>query len=145
MNKLSKRSRGRIDGIKKVLIDIIETGIKDCPYDFGIPKFGGNRTDRDQERMYALGRTTKQLEAKGVYEVEGKPNKRKVTWTLNSYHESGNAFDIYAYVNGGASWDMKYMEPIARHLQKVALEQFCVELEWGFDLWGKDGAHFQIK
>ena len=130
MYKLSKRSRERIDGIDEVLIDIIETAISTSPFDFGIPKFGGMRTDKEQEEMYAQGRT--------------KPG-RKVTWTLNSYHKSGKAFDIYAYVNGGASWDMKYLEPIARHLQKVALEQFCVELEWGFDLWKKDGAHFQIK
>ena len=40
---------------------------------------------------------------------------------------------------------MKYMEPIARHLQKVALDEFGIELQWGFDLWKKDGAHFQIK
>lgn len=145
MYKLSKTSRKRIEGIKPVLIDIIEAGIKDCPFDFGIPKFGGNRTDKDQERMYAFGRTTEELESKGVYEVEGKPNKRKVTWTLNSYHESGKAFDIYAYVNGRASWDLKYLEPIARHLQKVAEEDFGIELEWGYDLWKKDGAHFQIK
>jgi len=130
MNKLSKRSRQRIEGIDKVLIDIIETAISNSPYDFGIPRFGGMRTDEEQIEMYAQGRT--------------KPG-RKVTWTLNSYHKSGKAFDIYAYVNGAASWDMKYLEPIARHLQKVALEQFCVELEWGFDLWKKDGAHFQIK
>lgn len=145
MYKLSKTSSKRIEGIDQVLIDIIETAIKDSPYDFGIPKFGGNRTDKDQERMYAFGRTTEELETKGVYEVEGKPKKRKVTWTLNSYHKSGKAFDIYAYVNGGASWNLKYLEPIARHLQKIAKEQFNVKLEWGFDLWGKDGAHFQIK
>jgi peptidoglycan L-alanyl-D-glutamate endopeptidase CwlK len=129
MYKLSKTSRSRIEGIEPVLIDIIETAIKDSPFDFGIPKFGGMRTDEEQEEMFAQGRT--------------KPG-RIVTWTLNSYHKSGKAFDIYAYV-GGAKWDMKYLEPIARHLQKVALEQFCIELEWGFDLWGKDGAHFQIK
>tara|TARA_R110002167_G_scaffold27348_1_gene93035 strand:- start:134 stop:526 length:393 start_codon:yes stop_codon:yes gene_type:complete len=130
MNKLSKRSRLRIDGIEDVLIQIIERAIPTSPYDFGIPKMGGKRTDQDQIEMYAQGRT--------------KPG-RKVTWTLNSYHKSGKAFDIYAYVNGGASWNMKYMEPIARHLQKVAKEQFGIDLEWGFDLWGKDGAHFQIK
>ena len=130
MYKLSNRSRKRIEGIDTDLIDIIEAAIKESPYDFGIPKFGGMRTDEEQEEMFAQGRT--------------KPG-RIVTWTLNSYHKSGKAFDIYAYVNGGASWDMKYLEPIARHLQKVALERFCVNLEWGFDLWKKDGAHFQIK
>lgn len=130
MYKLSKRSRDRINEIDSVLISIIEIGIKDSPFDFGIPKLGGKRTDEEQIEMYAQGRT--------------KPG-RKVTWTLNSYHKTGKAFDIYAYVNGGASWDMKYLESIARHLQKVAKEQYCIELEWGFDLWKKDGAHFQIK
>jgi hypothetical protein len=145
MNKLSKRSRSRINEIEGVLIQIIEAGISDCPYDFGVPEFGGKRTDREQEIMYSFGRTTFELQKKGITGLDGQPKRNKVTWTLNSYHESGKAFDIYAYVNGGASWDMKYLEPIARHLQKVALERFCVTLEWGFDLWGKDGAHFQIK
>ena len=145
MNKLSRKSKDRIKDIKPVLIEIIECAITTSPYDFGIPKFGGKRTDLEQEIMYSFGRTTFELQKKGITGVEGQPNKRKVTWTLNSYHESGNAFDIYAYVNGAASWDMKYLEPIARHLQKVALDEFNVELEWGFDLWKKDGAHFQIK
>lgn len=145
MNKLSKRSRNEIDNINYILICVIEEGIVDSPYDFGIPKFGGKRTNEEQDIMYSYGRTTRQIRAKGVRNIEGQPDKRKVTWTLNSYHESGNAFDIYAYVNGKASWDMKYLEPIARHLQKVALECHGIELEWGYDLWKKDGAHFQIK
>ena len=126
--RLSKRSRGRIDGIEDILITIVEEAISDSPFDFGIPKLGGMRTDEQQKEMYAQGRT--------------KPG-RKVTWTLNSYHKTGKAFDIYAYVNGGASWDRKYLEPIARHLQKVA-ERHGVKLDWGYDLWKKDGAHFQI-
>ena len=126
--KLSKRSRGRIDGIEDILITIVEEAISDSPFDFGIPKLGGMRTDEQQKEMYAQGRT--------------KPG-RKVTWTLNSYHKTGKAFDIYAYVNGGASWDRKYLEPIARPLQKVA-KRHGVKLDWGYDLWKKDGAHFQI-
>ena len=126
--RLSKRSRGRIDGIEDILITIVEEAISDSPFDFGIPKLGGMRTDEQQKEMYAQGRT--------------KPG-RKVTWTLNSYHKTGKAFDIYAYVNGGASWDRKYLEPIARHLQKVA-ERHGVKLDWGYELWKKDGAHFQI-
>lgn len=143
--KLSKKSRERLEGIEKVLIDIIEKAITDSPYDFGIPKDGGLRTDERQKELYALGRTTEELIAKGIKGVEGKPEERKITWTLKSYHKTGKAFDIYAYVGGKAKWDMKYMEPIARHLQKVAKEHFNIDLEWGYDLWKKDGAHFQIK
>jgi hypothetical protein len=130
--KLSKRSLNNAEGIDSVLIDILTEGITNSPFDYGVPSGGGFRTDKDQIKMYAIGRTT---------HLDRSP----VTWTLNSYHKSGNAFDIFAYVDGGASWDMEYLEPIARHLQKVAQDLFCVDLEWGFDLWGKDGAHFQIK
>ena len=132
MYNFSKTSAKRIEGIEPVLIDTLLEGIKDSPFDFGIPKFGGLRTDLEQIDMYAIGRTKY-------------PNRRKVTWTLNSYHKTGKAFDIYAYVNGNASWDLKYLEPIARHLQKIAMDKFCIELDWGHDLWGRDGAHFQIK
>ena len=79
MHYLSARSRSRLDGIDKVLIDIIEEAIKTSPYDFGIPQYGGMRSDAVQKEMYAQGRT--------------KPG-RKVTWTLNSYHKTGKAFDI---------------------------------------------------
>jgi peptidoglycan L-alanyl-D-glutamate endopeptidase CwlK len=131
MYKLSNKSHTIISGIKPVLIDVLLEGIKDSPFDFGIPEDGGLRTDQDQLDMFAIGRTV-QL------------HRDPVTWTLNSYHKTGKAFDIFAYVDGDASWDMEHLEPIARHLQKIAMEMFCIKLQWGFDLWGKDGAHFQI-
>lgn len=145
MNKLSNRSLERLHGIEEVLINILTVGIATSPFDFGIPKDGGLRTDIAQKEMYAKGRTTDEMLAKGIKDVEGQPEERKVTWTLNSYHKTGKAFDIYGYVDGKATWDNKILEAIARHLQRVAKEQFKTELQWGFDLWGKDGAHFQIK
>jgi len=143
--KFSKKSIERLKGVNSLLINILLDGIKESPYDFGIPRDGGFRTLQRQKELYAKGRTTEKLRSKGIEDIEGKPNASKITWTLNSYHITGNAFDIYAYVNGKASWSMKYLEPIARHLQTVALKEFDTDLEWGQDLWGKDGAHFQIK
>tara|TARA_R110000850_G_scaffold79483_2_gene171391 strand:- start:782 stop:1195 length:414 start_codon:yes stop_codon:yes gene_type:complete len=136
MYKLSNKSRTRISGIKPVLIDVLIEGIKESPFDFGIPEDGGLRTDQDQLDMFAIGRTV-QL------------HRDTVTWTLNSKHKArkdgyGYAFDVFAYVDGEASWDMEHLEPIARHLQKISMDLFCIKLQWGFDLWGKDGAHFQI-
>jgi len=128
--RLSNRSLNRIKDIDPILIKVLKSGIKNSPFDFGIPRDGGFRTAKRQKELYAKGRTT-----------EGS----KVTWTLNSYHMTGKAFDIYAYVDKEASWNMMFLEPIARHLQKVSLEEFNIVLEWGYDLWGKDGAHFQIK
>jgi peptidoglycan L-alanyl-D-glutamate endopeptidase CwlK len=142
MYRFSKRSLERIEGINPLLITILKEAIKTSPYDFGIPRDGGFRTYRRQEELYARGRTTEQLIEKGITDLEGRPDKSRITWTLKSYHMTGNAFDIYAYVDG-ASWDMKYLEPIARHLIKVASD-YGIILSWGYDLWKKDGAHFQI-
>ena len=132
--KLSNRSLERLKGIEPILIDIITEGIKDSPIDFGIPQDGGLRTAKRQAEMYAQGRTVagnKITNADGV-------NKK-------SYHQSGKAFDIYAFVDGKASWEHKHYEPIARHLQKVALEKFGVKLDWGGDWTSfKDLPHFQI-
>tara|TARA_R110000803_G_scaffold56147_1_gene113323 strand:- start:161 stop:595 length:435 start_codon:yes stop_codon:yes gene_type:complete len=143
MYRFSKRSLERIEGINPILITILKEGIKDSPYDFGIPSSGGFRTYKEQEKLYARGRTTKELVDKGITNIEGRPDKSRITWTLKSYHMTGNAFDIFAYVESAANWDLDYLEPIARHLIKVA-EKHGVILNWGQDLWGKDGAHFQI-
>tara|TARA_R110000744_G_scaffold31320_3_gene73692 strand:- start:1025 stop:1489 length:465 start_codon:yes stop_codon:yes gene_type:complete len=149
-NVLGNRSRKRLDGVHPTIMDIIEFGIVDCPFDFGIPADGGKRNHERQCELYARGRTTAELQKKGIMNVEGEPHRDKITWTLRSKHLPkkdgyGYAFDLYAYVGGKASWSMKYLEPIARHLQKVALEEFGIKLIWGQDVWGKDAAHFQIE
>jgi len=134
MYKLSNKSLKRLEGIKPVLIEILKEGIKNSPFDFGIPGDGGLRTAERQAELYAKGRTA---EGKIITWLDGHNKK--------SYHQTGKAFDIYAYVDGKASWNAKYYEPIARHLQDVAIEKFGVQLVWGGD-WRKfrDLPHFQI-
>ena len=143
MYRFSSRSLERLEYVDPILIKILKEGIKHSPYDFGIPRDGGFRTFRRQEELYARGRTTEQLIKKGIVGIEGRPDKSRITWTLKSMHMTGRAFDIYAYVENQPSWDLKYLKPIARHLQEVALKHGVI-LNWGQDLWGKDGAHFQI-
>lgn len=131
---LSQKSRKQLEGVDQVLIDILTVAIADSPFDFGIPPDGGVRTTARQQELYAQGRT--------------KPGK-KITWVdgieKRSRHQEGKAFDIYAYVDGKATWDVKYYEPIARHLQKVAKEKFNVDLKWGGDFKiTKDRPHFEI-
>ena len=62
-----------------------------------------------------------------------------------SYHQSGNAFDIFGYKDSKASWDKTVLTEIARHIQKVAKERYGVDLTWGGD-WKSfvDMPHFQI-
>lgn len=127
MYKLSRRSLDRLNGIDAVLIAIVVEAIKDSPYDFGIPNYGGLRTAEDQHKLFKDGKSR----ADGFHK--------------KSYHQSGKAFDIYAYVDGNASWDKEHLTAIARHIQKVAYEQFDVKLTWGGDWTSfKDLPHFQI-
>jgi peptidoglycan L-alanyl-D-glutamate endopeptidase CwlK len=127
MYKLSSRSRSRLDGINPVLIEIVEEAIKDSPFDFGIPQSGGLRTAEDQNKLFN----------QNVSKCDGYDKK--------SYHQSGNAFDIYAYVNGRASWETKHLKPIAEHILKVADECFNIQLTWGGNWVNfKDLPHFQI-
>lgn len=133
--KLSKRSVDRLGGVKPSIVKIFIEACPTSPYDYGIPRGGGLRSDEDQIDMYAIGRTT-QL------------HREPVTWTLNSKHKAkedgyGHAVDIYAYINGKPTWNMKYIRPIAKHVIKFAWIEYGIILYWGFALWGKDGAHFQ--
>jgi peptidoglycan L-alanyl-D-glutamate endopeptidase CwlK len=128
MYKLSIRSEARLSGVDLVLIDIVKEAIKTSPFDFGIPREGGYRSAEDQHILFL----------KGASKCDGYKHK--------SYHQSGKAFDIYGYVDGKATWNVLILTEIARHLQKVAKDEFCIELEWGGD-WVNfsDKPHFQIR
>lgn len=130
MFKLSKRSLRRLKGIESILIAIVVEGIVDSPYDFGIPRHGGLRTESEQYSLYK--------QRPKITNIDGVRRK--------SYHQTGRAFDIYAFVDGKPTWEAKYYEPIARHLQKIAKERYGVVLEWGGDFRSfVDRPHFQIK
>ena len=127
MYKLSKRSLNRLQDVNPLLIAIAVEAIKESPYDFGIPQYGGKRTTEEQKLMF----DNKVSKCDGV--------KKK------SYHQSGNAFDIYGYVDGKATWDKSILTSIARHIQRVAKSRYSTSLVWGGD-WVSfnDLPHFQI-
>jgi len=127
MYKLSNRSRERLNGINPILIELIEEAIKTSPFDFGIPQYGGLRTAEDQHNLYL----DKKSQCDGYSKL--------------SYHQSGNAFDIYAYVDCKASWDKDHLTAIAEHIKCVAKDQFNMDIIWGGD-WTRfvDMPHFQI-
>lgn len=83
----------------------------------------GNRTLKEQKRLYAQGRTT-----------EGKI----VTWTLNSKHIGGRACDFgFISVNDG---NLNYSVDYSMLGESV---RSIDGLEWGYDLWGRDKPHVQ--
>jgi peptidoglycan L-alanyl-D-glutamate endopeptidase CwlK len=125
--KLSKRSYQRLNGVDAILIAIVTEAVKESPYDFGIPRDGGLRTAERQKELYD----------KRVSRADGTVNK--------SYHQTGKAFDIYAYVDGKASWDKSQLKAIAEHIMEVAKNEFNINLTWGGN-WKsfQDMPHFQI-
>lgn len=117
--KLSTRSLERLSGVSGYLVDVILTAIRTSPIDFGIPEFGGKRTAKEQKHLYLKKRSTK----------DG--------YDKLSKHQSGNALDFYAYVNGKASWDIDHLETIWNHINEVAKRK-TITLRWGAD-WDQDG------
>ncbi len=133
MFKLSRRSKSRLKGINKIMYKIAVNGVKDCPIDFGIPQTGGLRTEADQMALY----NTRTAKGKRVTNCDGIKKK--------SYHQSGNAFDIYAYVSGKATWKESYYKKIAAHLIAFAKREYNINLRWGGNWRNPDCPHFEIR
>jgi peptidoglycan L-alanyl-D-glutamate endopeptidase CwlK len=142
MYRLSKRSLNHLNGVNAFLIAILVRAIEDSPHDFGIPKNGGLRSEQKQFELYRQGRT-----------YNGKDwlvsNSDEVVTYLDGYdkkskHQKGEAFDIFGYKEGKATWDKKILSEIAEHIKLVAKYQFNVDLTWGGDWKMEDMPHFQI-
>jgi len=127
MFKLGKNSINNMAGIDGRLIDIADVAITLSNIDFGIPSTGGLRSKTDQAKLFA----------DGVSKADGVNNK--------SYHQSGKALDVYAYVDGKASWDKLHLALIAAAMLQASA-QLGYELKWG-GLWKswQDYPHFEIK
>jgi len=127
MFKLGKNSLNNLVGVDERLIDIAEVAIKISNIDFGIPSTGGLRTEEVQAKLFG----------DGVSKADGVNNK--------SYHQSGKALDVYAYVDGKASWDKLHLSLIAASMLQAS-SQLGYELKWG-GLWKswQDYPHFEIR
>ena len=125
--KLGKNSINNLAGVDGRLIAIADLAIELTNIDFGVPSTGGLRTEADQAKLFA----------DGVSKADGVNNK--------SYHQSGKAMDVYAYVDGKASWDKLHLAVIASAMLQ-APSQLGYKLKWG-GLWKswQDYPHFEIK
>ena len=134
MFKFSTTSRLRMSGVSPELIEIANLAIKITKVDFGIPEYGGVRTAEDQAKLYADGKS----KADGV--------------TNLSNHQSGNALDFYAYIDG-ASWEHDHLAMVATAFLQAA-SMLGYKLNWG-GLWssskkingipyGWDMAHIEL-
>ena len=129
--KFSNRSLQRLEGVNKDLIKLMELALSRSPIDFGIPEFGGLRTASEQRQLFD----------KGLTKADGTK--------LKSYHQTGNAVDVFAYINGKASWSRVHLSLIAGVVLSCAKEM-DLKVTWGGtfgskDFNGWDMPHFQIE
>ena len=100
-------------GVNKDLALVFTEAIKVAPIDFGIPEFGGLRTAEEQFELHRRGSS---------------PNCDGYETLSN--HQSGNALDFYAYVDGKASWDKIHLAMVAATIMTTA-NRLGIELRWG--------------
>tara|TARA_S200002703_G_scaffold67586_2_gene58778 strand:+ start:1048 stop:1434 length:387 start_codon:yes stop_codon:yes gene_type:complete len=112
MFNLSKNSLRNLDGVHPELIDVVKLAIQLTKVDFGIPSDGGYRTAFRQRELYD----------KGVSNADG--------YTHKSNHQSGNAVDVFAYVDGKASWSEHHLAMVACAMLEAA-NRLGVNLRWG--------------
>lgn len=120
------KSRERMKGVHPDLIKVLELAIIITKVDFGIPPYGGLRTAEQQRHLFVGGKSN----------ADGYTNK--------SYHQTGRAIDVYAYVNGKASWQKPHLTMVACAILQAA-SQLGVKLEWGgLFVSFLDMPHFQL-
>ncbi|MEA3453979.1 MAG: M15 family metallopeptidase [Candidatus Caldatribacteriota bacterium] len=120
MYKLGKRSKKELVGVHPMLAFVAMEAIKITKQDFMV--FDGVRTAKEQRKLVQRG----------------------VSKTNNSYHLYGGAMDLVAFVKGKPTWDNKYYKEIANAVKKVIKKHNIVGIDWGYDLWKWDLAHWQI-
>ena len=104
--KLSKRSLGKLEGVKPEMIDVVKTAIEFTTVDFGVIQ--GLRTIEQQRELVAKG----------------------ASQTMKSKHLTGDAVDLMAYVGSRGSWELSLYDNIADAMKLAAIE--CdVKLRWG--------------
>jgi peptidoglycan L-alanyl-D-glutamate endopeptidase CwlK len=136
MAKFSKRSLDNLKGIHPSLARVMNEAIKETPVDFTIT--GGVRTDEEQQKLYAQGRT-----APGniVTYTDGIVKKSNHQPKEDGY---GYAVDLYPYMNGTVQLNnVPAMKTIAYHIRKTA-ERLGIAVEWGGDWKMRDYPHYEL-
>lgn len=135
--EFSERSLERMKGVHPDLEMVFRAALDDSPIDFGIPGYGGLRTEKEQNTLFRQDKS----KCDGVF--------------IKSNHQSGNALDFYAYVNDSASWNKVHLAMVAAVIlstaERLRIEGLInTELKWGgtfgsdsFDGW--DMPHIEIK
>jgi len=104
--KLSKRSLGKLEGVKPELVAVVQRAIQITSVDFGVIQ--GLRTMEEQRELVAKG----------------------ASQTMKSKHLTGDAVDVMAYIGSRGSWEMSLYDDIADAFKVAAIEE-DVQIRWG--------------
>ena len=138
MYKYGSRSKERLDTVHPAMRGVCIKALQLSPIDITVLE--GARTKARQQFLYSKGRTTTELLAEGIVDVEGRPADRKVTWTLNSKHIPRSdgwswAVDLAPYP---INWkDTDRFDQMASAMFRAA-SILGVQIRWGAD-WDSDG------
>lgn len=119
MYSFSNTSKDRLSTCHEDLQKIFEVAISLSPVDFGISE--GHRSLERQKQLFDEGKS----------KIDGISKKGKHNYTPSK------AVDVYAWVNGKASWDKSHLCVIAGVVMAVAAN-YSIKLRWGGN-WDMDG------
>ena len=130
MYKLSDSSLTKLGTCDPRLQELFQEAIKYTPIDFGISE--GHRSVEDQQKYYK----------EGTSKIDGINQKSKHNYSPSL------AVDIYAYVNGKASWDREHLAIIYGVVESVA-RQMSIPIRCGIEFGSKefkgwDMPHYEI-
>ena len=115
-----------MEGVDTRLHEICEMALTISKVDFGIPSSGGLRTAEQQKELFNDGKS----KCDGFISL--------------SNHQSGNALDFYAYVDGKASWDDLHLAMVATAFLQAA-SHLGYTLRWGGNFKNfKDFPHVEL-
>lgn len=121
MYRLGRKSLSNLIGVNPILSFAVTEAIKISEVDFGV--YEGLRTLKRQRRLVRNGSS----------------------WTLRSNHITGNAVDLVVWKDGRYQWDGLHREYLKiNQAMKTIIEKHDLPIEWGYDLWNKDLAHYQV-
>jgi peptidoglycan L-alanyl-D-glutamate endopeptidase CwlK len=129
MNKFnfSNKSLARMSGVNYQIIEVAKLALAISSIDFGIPRHGGLRTAEEQQQLF----NDKSSQLDGTIK--------------KSYHQSGMALDVFAYVDGKASWDECHLTIIAAAMLEAA-NRLSVNMRWGGHWTNfRDMPHFEVR
>jgi len=138
MYKLGRTSNKRLDTCNDDLKLIIRESIKVSQIDFGVAQ--GERTVEQQQEYFNEGRSKINPKAYETIEALLLKAKHIVDGVIRS---KADAVDVYAYINGKASWEKHNLSYLGGVITSTAIRLFSEgriskKIRWGGN-WDNDG------